>query len=830
MIGGRLCHPTHQKNAKAMNSNGSNTAQNKSGFVEGDEDTCCVQAFTKSTRFADATASHPFVLPFDGRDKNLFPPVTLADGDLALLSSSKGIPAMGGDGLDGKSVGTSSSDGGTVDILNRRIGGGNQDQRGQGATTLGDKRLAGPIFYRVAWRRTGKRILVWKIASRYPYISSLSAHFCPLVRMGSMFTASRAEDGAVATATAKMENLAKALRRAYDPTLQRLWADWAINEDDGQWLLVEVHGMKTDADVLSAAAARAVPPHFSYVESKVRNSTHPIPSKHFCGDPDDFKARISAANPTQELSLVEISKRVTAAASKRRPGRPPTPSKVAETTKKALMAQRGTTPEREPSGKNGSGARKMRNQYWRCAGDFCETRSSSATYSAPARASARSLEEASGGAAGEEGSGQGGEGEVEDIIGRRKHALAVEMPRTVLFRLVLNARAALLGWRPSAFEFSQMEKPVQLCSACYMVCNTLDRDRIETTRRAMEAADHAASEGKAKQNRRPPGWKSRVQHELEESLGAERHVVSRLIHRFEAASADTVGSKTNKKASRTGLSISNSSQSTPRERENFPAAAGARSKTAPLVSNRSPKLEQRAKRKKPTSLRGAGTKRQQDEEGQKQLQQQKDRKKREMRVRRKAKERARRRLRIIATDDARAVKGENVPSEKAGQCDDPGGHGRGPGETDDRLGVEQNERTLPLLLPTAPGKLLPVKAVPDRGLTRGESSAETVGKYEKDSWGSENEHDALGRQGRGQERSNFASTNNADSDYSEEDFEDDAQQHHLLQPIAPREESGKIEERQPERQREDEEISRVTFARESQSPTTETMASEDDVG
>lgn len=46
------------------------------------------------------------------------------------------------------------------------------------------------------------------------------------------------------------------------------------------------------------------------------------------------------------------------------------------------------------------------------------------------------------GVAGEEGRGGGagrGDGrdyEVEDIIGRRKHALAVETPRTVLFRLV----------------------------------------------------------------------------------------------------------------------------------------------------------------------------------------------------------------------------------------------------------------------------------------------------------------------------------------------------------------------------------------------------------
>lgn len=36
------------------------------------------------------------------------------------------------------------------------------------------------------------------------------------------------------------------LRRAYDPTLQRLWADWAVNEDDGQWFLIEVGVLLVD--------------------------------------------------------------------------------------------------------------------------------------------------------------------------------------------------------------------------------------------------------------------------------------------------------------------------------------------------------------------------------------------------------------------------------------------------------------------------------------------------------------------------------------------------------------------------------------------------------
>ena len=159
MIGGRFCRPNHHRSAKTIG-NESN-AQNKSGFVEGDEDTCCVQAFTKSTRFA---TSDPFVLRFDAEDQSRSSPLVLADGGLAVPRSSKGIAAVGDHGgMNGKRVGTSSSDGG---ILNSRVGGGIQGEVGRGATALGKKRLAGPVFYRVAWRRTGEKTLVWKITSR----------------------------------------------------------------------------------------------------------------------------------------------------------------------------------------------------------------------------------------------------------------------------------------------------------------------------------------------------------------------------------------------------------------------------------------------------------------------------------------------------------------------------------------------------------------------------------------------------------------------------------------------------------------------------------------
>lgn len=37
------------------------------------------------------------------------------------------------------------------------------------------------------------------------------------------------------------------------------------------------------------------------------NTTQHIPRTHYCGDPEDLKARIEAAHPTQDLSLVEVS-------------------------------------------------------------------------------------------------------------------------------------------------------------------------------------------------------------------------------------------------------------------------------------------------------------------------------------------------------------------------------------------------------------------------------------------------------------------------------------------------------------------------------------------
>ena len=333
-------------------------------------------------------------------------------------------------------------------------------------------------------------------------------------------------------------------------------------------------------------------------------------------------------------------------------------------------------------------------------------------------------------------------------------------------------------------------------------------------------------------------------------------MVSRLIENFESASADTAGGNkkkappsassarrnnrlplsTQKSRSGKGLGVprvsemekedmedtrashikmvtSNSAQPTPRAKMSLPAAGGARSKTAPLASNRSP-LEQPEKHTKPPSLREPGAKRQQQQEEQKQRQQQKDRKKREVRARRKTKERARRRLRNFAANELRAVNEKSTPAEKKGDIiQDPRENSGGTGEIDDRLAVERDEFPSLILRPTAPATSSQDRAVPDEASAR-DGCFETNGQYEEDSWGSENEVEAQGRQEDCQGRPSFASGNGANTENSKEDFEEDAQ-HQLLRPIAPREDLGINERMSPERQWDDGEISQVSLARES---------------
>lgn len=47
---------------------------------------------------------------------------------------------------------------------------------------------------------------------------------------------------------------------------------------------------------------------YRFLSAQVHSSTRRIPPKQFCGDPDDLKARISTACPSQELPLAEVNK------------------------------------------------------------------------------------------------------------------------------------------------------------------------------------------------------------------------------------------------------------------------------------------------------------------------------------------------------------------------------------------------------------------------------------------------------------------------------------------------------------------------------------------
>lgn len=110
-----------------------------------DEDACCVQAFTKSASFVAATAPHPCQ---------------------SLSSAQIGSPrarAPEGANKVRTSLGRGSSNGQSPPHGNVNEGG--HDRRGRGPM-VGDGGLVGPVFYRVAWRRTGDKRIVWKIRSR----------------------------------------------------------------------------------------------------------------------------------------------------------------------------------------------------------------------------------------------------------------------------------------------------------------------------------------------------------------------------------------------------------------------------------------------------------------------------------------------------------------------------------------------------------------------------------------------------------------------------------------------------------------------------------------
>lgn len=141
-----------------------------SGLFGSNQDACCVQAFTKSARFTDAASFHLFAPPVNAGN-TINPPHSY-------LTGAEGGSLGSGGSLDGKSKGANNARnegdndprGGGVSILNTRIGGGNERRRARGAAAPpADSGLPGPVFYRAAWRRTGEKMAVWKISSRWVY-------------------------------------------------------------------------------------------------------------------------------------------------------------------------------------------------------------------------------------------------------------------------------------------------------------------------------------------------------------------------------------------------------------------------------------------------------------------------------------------------------------------------------------------------------------------------------------------------------------------------------------------------------------------------------------
>lgn len=138
-----------------------------SGSFGSDQDACCVQAFTKGARFSEAASFHLFTSPFNTGNA-MKPPQSF----LTVPRKSEGATfgaegaGVGGDGfVDGKSK-RITSDGGDIDP--RVVGGVNQGRHERGAAApTKDNSLSAPVFYRTAWRRTGEKLFVWKITSRW---------------------------------------------------------------------------------------------------------------------------------------------------------------------------------------------------------------------------------------------------------------------------------------------------------------------------------------------------------------------------------------------------------------------------------------------------------------------------------------------------------------------------------------------------------------------------------------------------------------------------------------------------------------------------------------
>lgn len=307
-----------------------------------------------------------------------------------------------------------------------------------------------------------------------------------------------------------------------------------------------------------------------------------------------------------------------------------------------------------------------------------------------------------------------------------------------------------------------------------------------------------------------------LKHELEESLDADRHVVSRLIDSFETTASATAEGKKKRAPSSTsrgnmqvrprqkesgdrehgGVSVTwadrcplaevrldgeedradPSAQSTPRGKisplsagQTTAAASTRRTKTAPLAPTSGEKRLSSAPQAiltETTSLLGARAKGKPEEEG----------KKREIRARRKAKERARRRLRNLAPE-----RGE--PSgKKENKTDFSGGNAGGTENTSHQ--IRDREHELPRILrPTAPTPLSS-KVAADDVLT--EASGHDQPTQPRQLANSTSPDSILGEENdvRGGHGGGGHSNDGAISDYDDDDFVDDTQPQ-LLQPISP---------------------------------------------
>lgn len=199
-------------------------------ILSNDEDSCCVQAFTKSAKFAAAAAaagttasaaaaaSHLFPSPVSTGEKTASSPYLspLVAAESGGIGAQRGVVRMGGasernssrcgSGIVGGKDPRRVRGRGDMVLLNTSDGGEIQGRRGAAAAAAATNiNLAGPVFYRVAWRRTGGKLFVWKIVSRWVRLTYL-IHSLVLSRHVWLFSSQgratfRSQDRSVQKAT-----------------------------------------------------------------------------------------------------------------------------------------------------------------------------------------------------------------------------------------------------------------------------------------------------------------------------------------------------------------------------------------------------------------------------------------------------------------------------------------------------------------------------------------------------------------------------------------------------------------------------------------------------